>query len=104
MAKRIDQNRSEGVDGNVSEKFLADLRGMLWKHIGKEGDFSEIAEKAGLNKTTISRLMWQTDTLSQTRRPHFETVVRLLRALDRLELLKKVFEGDHKPIKYGRTK
>ena len=33
-----------------------------------------------------------------------EGLVRLLRALDKLDLLKKVFEGDHKPIKYGRKK
>lgn len=104
MAKRVNQDRSEGVDGNVSERLLADLRGMIWKHVGKESDFAELADKAGISKSTISRLMWQTDALPQTKRPHFETVVRLLQALERMDLLEKVFEGNHKPIKYGRRK
>ena len=104
MAKRVNQDRSEGVDGNVSEMLLADLRGMLWKHVGKDSDFAEIAEKAGVSKATISRLMWQTESLPQTKRPHFETVVRLLRALDRFDLLLAVFAGTHKPIKYGQKK
>ncbi len=101
MSKRMHQNRSEGVDGNVSERFLADLRGLVWKHIGQKSDFEELAVKANLNKITISRLMWQSETLPQTKRPHFETIVRLLGALDRLDLLAKVFAGS-KPIKFGK--
>lgn len=101
MARRPNQDRSEGVDGNVSERFLADLRGLVWKHIGEKGDFSALASKANLNEVTISRLMWHSEKKPQTKRPHFETVVRLLLALDRLELLAEVFAGA-KPIKRGK--
>lgn len=105
MAKRINQDRSEGVDGNMSEKFLADLRGLVWKHVEKNGRFTALASKANLNEATITRMMWHQGPQSpQTRRPHFETVVRLLWALDRLDLLTPVFKGgqDHKPIKWGK--
>ena len=100
MARRPNQDRSEGVDGNVSERFLADLRGLVWKQVGQNGDFSEIAEKARLNEVTVARLMWHSEKMPQTKRPHFETVVRLLFALDRLDLLAKAFKGA-RPIKRG---
>jgi hypothetical protein len=104
MVRRINQTLSEGVDGNMSELLLADLRGMIWKQIDTDGSFRGLAEKAGVSPQTVSRLMWDSDALRQTKRPHFETVTRLLYALDRLDLLKKAFEGDHQSIKYGQKK
>jgi hypothetical protein len=102
VARRVHQDRSEGTDGDVSERFLADLRGLVWKHIGPGGDFSELAEKAKLNETTISRMMWHSDKLPQTKFPQFLTVVKLLTALGRRDLLAKAFAGA-KPIKRGQT-
>jgi len=105
LTKRVNQDRSEGVDGNISEALLADMRGMLWKHVGKDGDFREFAEQANVSKVTILRFMWHNPPHApQTKRPQFETVVRILWALGRKDLLAKVFEGPHKPLKWGRKK
>ncbi len=101
MARRPNQDRSEGFDGNVSERFLADLRGLVWKHISKDGTFEELAAKAKLNEVTISRMMWHSDKLPQTKYPQFLTVVKLLVALGRRDLLVKTFAGA-KPIKRGQ--
>jgi hypothetical protein len=105
LAKRLNQDLPEGVDGNRSERFLADLRGMIWHKVDNEGGFKTLAAKANLNVATIDRLMWSGDANHpQTRRPHFETVVRLLWALERLDLLDGVFAGEHKRIPWGRKK
>ncbi len=98
----MNQNLSE-VGDNISEKFLADLRGMLWNYVGKNSDFAEIADKANVSRQTIDRLMWQSEGRSQTKRPHFETVVRLLKAMGREDHMAKVFAGDHRKIRYGRN-
>lgn len=102
MTRRVHQDRSEGVDGDVSERFLADLRGLVWKRIGKDGKFEELAAKAKLNEVTISRMMWHSDKLPQTKYPQFLTVAKLLIALGRRDLLAKAFAGA-KPIKRGQT-
>lgn len=99
--KKPHQDRSEGVDGNISERLLANLRGLVWKHIGKSGDFSELAAKADLNEGTISRMMWHSEKAPQTKFPQFLTVVKLLRALGRLDLFEEAFAGA-RPIKRGR--
>lgn len=105
MVKRLHQDRSEGHDGNFSEELLAHLRGRVWNRIDNDGSFSTLAEEAGLNEATISRLMWHNGPkYPQTRRPQFETVVRLMRALGCLDLLRSAFVSTQAPIRYGATK
>lgn len=102
--KRINPTFSEGQDGLVSGKVLADLRGMIWQKVGPAGDFAELAEEAGVAKSTIMNFMFMSAKGHQTKRPHFETIVRLLRALERADLLQAVFMGDHKKMPAGRKK
>jgi len=102
MSRRMNQDLNEGQDGLITAKTLADLRGLVWKRAGKEGDFADLAVEAGVSKATIQNLMFMDNQGRQTKRPHFETVARLAKALDRFDLVEKIFFGDHKPIPAGR--
>lgn len=104
MTRRINQDLSEGQSGLVSEKILADLRGLLWRFPGKDGDFAEIADRAGVSKATVQRLLFMEGSRPQTRRPHLETVVRLAIALGRDDLVMRIFSGTHEPVPYGKSK
>jgi len=74
----------KGRDGtSVGDKLLDDVRGHVWKRYG--GRFEELAVEAGLHEKTVEKFAW-----GDTKKPHFETVARLLAALDLLDLLKQV--------------
>lgn len=100
----MNQNLSEGQRGLVTERALADLRGLIWAKCGKKGDFAELAEGAGLAKSTIQNFMFLDKNGRQTRRPHFETVAKLAKALGRRRFIDELFEGSHKPINRGQKK
>lgn len=102
--RRMNQNRDEGQSGLISERLLADLRGLCFTWPGKNGDFKELAAEAGISPQTIQNLCFMNTNGKQTQRPHFETVARLLMAFKRLDLLEAAFQGEHKPIQRGKKK
>ncbi len=62
------------------EKLLDDIRGHAWKQFA--GRTEELAAIARLHSKTVEAFMW-----GDTRRPQFETVVRLLVALNLYHLI-----------------
>jgi DNA-binding phage protein len=74
------------------QKYLADLRGMLWNSGGAvDGSWKKLAEKAHLNARTISKF-----ASGETIRPQLFTVRRLFQAVD--------YEMEIKPKKKVKTK
>jgi transcriptional regulator with XRE-family HTH domain len=86
--KRINPTRSEGLDGDVWERLLADIRG----HIFEFGDFKKLSEQTGLCVGTISRLAY-----GETGSPHMRTVIKVMDALGKSDPVLKAFRSE-KPI------
>ncbi len=84
----MNPTRSEGVDGDVWERLLADIRGHIWAH----GDFSKLAKAAKLSPATISNLAY-----GDTGSPHMRTVVRIMDALGKSDPILAAFKSE-KPI------
>jgi DNA-binding phage protein len=60
------------------EKFLTDLRGIIWHRTGAVGgNWKTLAEKAHLNPRTIAKF-----ASGDTRRPHLFTIRRMFQAVD----------------------
>jgi len=72
-ARNINQNRSEGLDGNAKELKLVTVRGLIWASKRK---LRAIAADAKLSVTTVSRYA-SGDTIN----PHDNTTERILQAL-----------------------
>jgi len=72
-ARKINQNRSEGLDGNAKELKLANVRGLIW---ASKLSFPAIAAEAKLSVQTVSRYAYG-DTVN----PHDNTTERILQAL-----------------------
>ena len=83
--KRINPTRSEGIDGDWWELFLADLRG----HIFAGGEIKKLAEKANLSVSTISNLAY-----AKTQSPHMRTVMKIMAALDKHRAVLEAFKSD----------
>lgn len=83
--KRINPTRSEGLDGDRWEQFLADLRG----HIFAGGEIKALAEKANLSVATISNLAY-----AKTQSPHMRTVMKIMTALDKHRAVLEAFKSD----------
>ncbi len=77
------------VGEDDEQKFLADLRGMIWNSGGSvDGTWKKLAEKANLNARTISKF-----ASGETMSPKLFTVRRLFKAVDfemKIEPVKKV--------------
>lgn len=73
-----------------SDKILDDVRGYICKRFG--GRFEDLAEVAGLHPKTVESFAW-----GDTRLPQFQTIVRLLSALDLYHDLKRLLAVD-KPM------
>ena len=86
--KRIDPTLPEGLDGDVWQRVMADVRG----HVRNAGDWSTLAVESGLSKATISNIAY-----GITKSPHFSTVYRLMAALGREDLLNDAIKPD-KPL------
>lgn len=86
--KRINTNRSEGLDGDVWERLFADIRGHIWAH----GDFKKLAISADLSVATVSKLAY-----GDTGSPHMRTVVRIMNALGKSDPIVKAFRAE-KPV------
>ncbi len=80
--RQINPTRSEEM---VGEKLLADIRGLVWRHYG--GRFDELAGIARLCTATVENFAF-----GYTESPRWETIVRLLVALERYELLAQVLQ------------
>lgn len=85
--KRMNQNRIEGIDGNVGEELLADIRGIVWKKYA--GRFEELAGISRLHLTTVENFAF-----GWTISPRWETIVRLLVAVEHYDLLAKALGID----------
>ncbi len=66
-----------------SDKVLDNVRGYVWKRYG--GRFEELAAIARLHPKTVESFAW-----GDTKRPQFETVVRILVALGLYHKLEKL--------------
>jgi len=86
--KRINPTRSEGQDGSVAGRLLADIRGHIWAH----GDFSELAKDAKLSAATVSNLAY-----GETNSPHMRTVVQIMHALGKSDPILEAFKSE-KPM------
>ncbi|HEY0964536.1 MAG TPA: hypothetical protein VGE31_01940 [Candidatus Paceibacterota bacterium] len=53
------------------QRVYADLRGQVWRHYG--GRLDVLAGEAKLHERTVEAFMW-----GDTRKPHFETVFKLM--------------------------
>jgi hypothetical protein len=73
-----------------SDKVLDDVRGLAWKKFA--GRFEELAEIARLHPNTVNAFVW-----GDTKRPQFETIVRLLVALGLYHKLEELLRID-KPV------
>lgn len=93
MKKRINPTRSEGLDGDVWERVLADVRGHIWEH----GDFAKLAVAANLSATTVSKLAY-----GETSSPHMRTVIRIMDALGKSEPVLEAFKSQ-KPVSLQRA-
>jgi len=91
--KRINPDRPEGIDGNLWDRLTADLRGLVWQNIDKDGSFTTFAAKSNLHPTTITNFAY-----GWTRSPLLSTIVKLMVALDRVDLLVAAFSGNAEPI------
>ena len=83
--RKINPTRSEGVDGDVWERLLADIRGHIWTH----GDFKKLAVSANLSVATVSKLAY-----GDTNSPHMRTVVRIMEALGKSDPVLEAFRAD----------
>jgi hypothetical protein len=88
MPRRMNPTRDEGRNsGLVGERLLADIRGEVWRKYA--GRFEDLAGEARLHQTTVENFAFG-DTTS----PRWETIVRLLVALDRYDLLARALRID----------
>lgn len=63
---------------NDEAKFLADLRGLVWKSQGQDvRGWKGLAEKARLSDKTVARF-----ASGETKKPHLFTIRRILVAID----------------------
>lgn len=83
--RKINPTRSEGVDGDVWERLLADIRGHIWTH----GDFKKLAVSANLSVATVSKLAY-----GDTNSPHMRTVVRIMNALGKSDPVLRAFRAE----------
>jgi DNA-binding phage protein len=83
--KRINPTLPEGVDGNLWELFLADLRG----HVFGAGEMKKLAEKAGLHENTVSNIAY-----GKTMFPQMLTVMKIMIALDKHRAVLEAFKSD----------
>ena len=86
--KRINPTRSEGQDGSIAGRLLADIQGHIWAH----GNLSELAKDARLSATTVSDLAY-----GETKSPHMRTVVRIMHALGKSDPILEAFKSE-KPM------
>lgn len=86
--KRINPTRTEGLDGNVLERLLADVRGHVWEF----GDFKTLAKQANLSTSTVSDLAY-----ADTRSPHMRTVMKIMTALGKSDPILNAFKAE-KPV------
>ncbi len=86
--KRINPTRSEGLDGEVWERLLADVRG----HIHEHKDFGKLAVAANLSISTVSKLAY-----GETSSPHMRTVIRIMEALGKSDPIIDAFRSQ-KPV------
>jgi transcriptional regulator with XRE-family HTH domain len=86
--KRINPTRSEGQDGSIAGRLLADIQGHIWAH----GNLSELAKDAKLGAATVSNLAY-----GETKSPHMRTVVRIMHALGKSDPILEAFKSE-KPM------
>lgn len=84
-AKRINQDRSEGLDDDVFEQLLADVRG----HIFSTLNWNVLAEKANLSYSTIAALAY-----GDTKSPHLRTVIKIMTALGKEHPILDAFKAE----------
>lgn len=93
MNKRINPTHSEGLDGDVWERLLADIRGHIWEYLRKKGNtYEKLAETAGVCSGTVSKFAYG-DTTS----PHMRTVIRIMDALGKSDPILSAFKSE-KPV------
>lgn len=95
MVKRRNQDRSEGLDGNEYKRMVADIEGLIWS---SGHDFQDIADNAGLNVQTVSRLAH-----GETKRPQDRTIKAILKALGYRQAIVKVETEVVEEIKPSRN-
>lgn len=83
MAKRMNQNLPEGLNGDEWDRLVADIRGHLWN----SGDWGILAAKANVNPQTISKLAY-----GETKSPHFFTIFKIMVALGKKDRFMRLFE------------
>ncbi len=86
--KRINPTRSEGVDGDVFERLLADIRGHIFEH----NNIAKLAEVANLSTSTVSNLAY-----GKTKSPHMRTVTQIMEALGKADPVLEAFKSK-KPV------
>lgn len=74
MPRKINQTLSEGLDGDVWQGYLANVRGYL----RNVADWKLLSEESGVAKSTIRNIAY-----GRTRSPHAYTIYRLMTALGR---------------------
>ena len=72
---RINQTRSEGTDGDDFERWLADMRGLLWETQRGGGTWESFAASVNLSPGTVARF-----ASGETKSPHGRTLFALMQA------------------------
>ena len=99
MYKRINPTHSEGIDGDVMERMLADVRGHIWEFVrGKGNNFDKLAREAGVSCSTVSKLAY-----GGTTSPHMRTVIRVMDALGKSDPILEAFKAE-KPVSLNEAK
>ena len=88
MSKFLNQTRSEGIDGDVWERVLADVRG----HLFAAKDLQAVAVKANLSYSTVAKLAY-----GDTKSPHMRTVIKIMDALGKADPILQAFRSE-KPV------
>lgn len=88
MNKRINQDLSEGLDGDLWQKILADLRGHMFAY----GTWEKLSVATGLSPSTIQKL-----ACGDTKSPHFMTVFKVMTAVGKGDALLQIF-ASRKPL------
>jgi transcriptional regulator with XRE-family HTH domain len=86
--KRINPTRSEGQDGDIWARLLADVQGHIWAY----RDFNKLAQAANLSVATVSNLAH-----GDTKSPHMRTVARIMHALGKSDPILEAFKSE-KPM------
>ena len=80
MAKRINQDRSEGLSNDLDELIMADVRG----HLRNYGDWRKLAQATGVSYSTIENYAY-----GWTQRPQQHTTTRLMEGMGLGDKLRK---------------